>query len=168
MNMCENSHFSLSNSTYFSQFVVVSWVRKYSPAVPEFHIAFMIVWLDGCIIVDIVCFHPIFSLTSFSHAKCAPQAVVLAIHLRMKPYRHCSAVQFSYFMVKSKHLNFIVVVRYGLQAGLCDFRLRSLLRCHEMVIRLTFKSGASKPELLKFQVIHVVHTSLRVTLSFFN
>ena len=50
MCMCSLS-FSLSNSTYVGQFVVVLGGMKYRLAAPRHDMALQIIWLDGCFIV---------------------------------------------------------------------------------------------------------------------
>ena len=64
--------------------MVVPWVSKYSPAVPELHIASQITWLGGCFAVDLCISQQIFSIVAFSHADYALKTVAQAIHQRVK------------------------------------------------------------------------------------
>ena len=101
---------------------------------PKFHIVFQIILLGGCFVVDIVYFS--FNLFTGGLFTCRVHTTNCCDcePSENKAMTHCSAVQSSYFVAKSKRLNMTAVIRRGLRAGLCDLGPNSVLMRREMVI----------------------------------
>ena len=123
-------------------------------------IAKKIIWLGGCFVVDIV----------YLSANLFPGCLLTCqVHTTIcstgnssenKTLPHCSAVQCSYFLAKSKCLNFIAEVRRGIRTGMYDFRPNSLLRHRETVIKLTFVPFPSKAARIILHELGGVHVAM--------